>query len=248
MKELLVLLAHLSTMIANLLGPVGTGAVIAIFEHLIDSFWASGAVPQSALYLTGSSYHQVINTAEIPRSTQETQTSVAVFISYKSKPEPIPGTLPATIEMKRRNPRFCCPKIAEQISEVFGVDINKDIARRVVAKYYIPEIDELKSIPYTPCYHPFIARFIGTIRREYFDHTFFWNVADLESKFADSQIDYNHHRTHSLLDGDTPDEAVGGAPKLPVTLKNFRWQIHCRGLYLLPVAACLSILHAQVDY
>jgi hypothetical protein len=43
--------------------------------------------------------------------------------------------------MKRRNPQYGCPKIAEQISKLFGVDIDKDIVRRVLAKYYHPEPD-----------------------------------------------------------------------------------------------------------
>ena len=33
------------------------------------------------------------------------------------------------VEMKRRNPRFGCRKIAEQISSAFGIEINKDIDR-----------------------------------------------------------------------------------------------------------------------
>jgi len=40
--------------------------------------------------------------------------------------------------MKRRNPRFGCRRIAQQISLVFGVDIDKDVARRVLAKHYRP--------------------------------------------------------------------------------------------------------------
>jgi len=43
-------------------------------------------------------------------------------------------------------------------------------------------IEEIKSIPYTPISHPFIERLIGTIRREYLDHIFFWNAHDLERK------------------------------------------------------------------
>src|SRR5271167_4813738 len=40
------------------------------------------------------------------------------------------------IEMKRRNPRFGCRKIAEQISSAFGVEINKDVVRRILIRYY----------------------------------------------------------------------------------------------------------------
>ncbi|MDD9998973.1 MAG: hypothetical protein OXQ89_14640 [Rhodospirillaceae bacterium] len=41
--------------------------------------------------------------------------------------------------MKRRNPRFGCPRIAGQISFLFGVQIDKDIVRRVLARHYRPE-------------------------------------------------------------------------------------------------------------
>lgn len=45
------------------------------------------------------------------------------------------------VEMKRRNPVYGCPKIAEQISKLFGLDINKDIVRRILEKYYHPDPD-----------------------------------------------------------------------------------------------------------
>jgi len=105
------------------------------------------------------------------------------------------------------------------------------------ANLRILNVDELKSIPYTPCSHPFIERLIGTIRREFIDHILFWNAGDQERKLADFQTYYNHHRTHSSLGGDTPAEFSGDTPKLQTTLNNFRWQTHCRGLYRLPVAA-----------
>jgi transposase InsO family protein len=41
--------------------------------------------------------------------------------------------------MKRRNPRFGCVRIAQQVSHVFGVDIDKDVVRRVLAKHYRPD-------------------------------------------------------------------------------------------------------------
>src|ERR1700719_1781602 len=42
------------------------------------------------------------------------------------------------IEMKRRNPRLGCRKIAEQISRAFAVEINKDIVRRILIQHYRP--------------------------------------------------------------------------------------------------------------
>jgi transposase InsO family protein len=237
--------------------------------------------------------------------------------------------------MKQRNPRFGCPRIAQQINKAFGLDIDKDAARRVLATHYRPrsgdggpswltflghtkdslwsvdlfrcesihlkshwvlvvmdqftrqiigfgahagdvdglalcrmfnttisaqgiphqlssdndplfqyhrwranlrilEIQEIKSIPYTPCSHPFVERLIGTIRREFLDHAMFWNAQDLQNKLADFQAYYNEHRTHSARDGDTPG---GSTVHLPPTLTNFAWRSHCGGLYQLPVAA-----------
>lgn len=42
------------------------------------------------------------------------------------------------MEVKRRNPRFGCPRIALIIAGTFGVDIDKDVVRRVLAKHYRP--------------------------------------------------------------------------------------------------------------
>jgi len=44
----------------------------------------------------------------------------------------------AVIEMKRRNPRFGCRKIAEQISRAFAVEINIDVVRRILIQHYRP--------------------------------------------------------------------------------------------------------------
>jgi len=39
----------------------------------------------------------------------------------------------AVIELKRRNPSFGCPRIAQQINLAFGTSINKDVVRRVLS-------------------------------------------------------------------------------------------------------------------
>ncbi len=41
--------------------------------------------------------------------------------------------------MKRRNPHFGCPRIAQQIAYAFGIEIDKDVVRRVLATHYQPE-------------------------------------------------------------------------------------------------------------
>src|SRR5262249_43317038 len=45
---------------------------------------------------------------------------------------PNQGLIEAVVAMKRRNPGWGCPRIAQQISLAFGVEIDKDIVRRVL--------------------------------------------------------------------------------------------------------------------
>src|SRR5208337_708956 len=45
----------------------------------------------------------------------------------------------AIVELKSRNPFFGYQRMAEQISHAFGVQIDKDVVRRVLAMYYRPE-------------------------------------------------------------------------------------------------------------
>jgi putative transposase len=51
---------------------------------------------------------------------------------------PGPELFTAIVEMKRRNPRFGCRRIAQQLSLTFGVEIDKDAVRRVLAKHHRP--------------------------------------------------------------------------------------------------------------
>src|SRR6266446_9445580 len=51
----------------------------------------------------------------------------------------------AVVEMKRRNPSWGCPRIAQQITLAFGVDIDKDVVRRILSIRYRPESDSQGS-------------------------------------------------------------------------------------------------------
>lgn len=51
---------------------------------------------------------------------------------------PSPELITAIVEMKVRNPRFGCVRIAQQIYQAFSVEIDKDVVRRVLAKHYRP--------------------------------------------------------------------------------------------------------------
>ena len=44
----------------------------------------------------------------------------------------------AVLEMKQRNPTWGCPRIAQQIALAFGIPINKDVVRRILAARYQP--------------------------------------------------------------------------------------------------------------
>ena len=101
------------------------------------------------------------------------------------------------------------------------------------ANLRILEMIEIKTVPYVPLSHPFIERLIGTIRREYLDRLVFWTAADLETKLIDFQHYYNGRRTHAGLAGRLP-EPNGSAP---LDFDSYRWQMHCRGLYQIPIAA-----------
>jgi hypothetical protein len=51
---------------------------------------------------------------------------------------PSAALISAIVELKSRNPRFGCPRIARIISHTFGVDIDKNVVYRVLAKHYRP--------------------------------------------------------------------------------------------------------------
>ena len=60
------------------------------------------------------------------------------------------------VEMKRRNTRFGCPRIAQEINKAFGLNIDKDVVRRVLEKHYRPGAD--------PDHGPSWLTFIGHMK------------------------------------------------------------------------------------
>jgi len=98
-------------------------------------------------------------------------------------------------------------------------------------------VDEIKTVPYTPRSHPFIERLIGTIRREYLDHVFFWNARDLERKLVDFRRYYNQARVHQSIGGNTPSVVSGESQPPRAELSTYSWTSHCNGLFHTPIAA-----------
>ena len=142
---------------------------------------------------------------------------------------------------------------------VSGIDLccmfNKIIAKKSLPKYLsrdndplfqfhqwqanlrILEVDEIKSMPYTPISHPFIERLIGTIRRELLDQTLIWNAHDLQNKLESYQRYYNEARGHGGIDGISPLQKSCEKSSVVISLNNYKWKKHCRGLFQLPTAA-----------
>jgi putative transposase len=54
---------------------------------------------------------------------------------------PNQDVIAAVVEMKRRNPTWGCPRIAQQLTLAFGIAINKDVVRRILADRYEPKPD-----------------------------------------------------------------------------------------------------------
>ena len=105
------------------------------------------------------------------------------------------------------------------------------------ANLRVLEIDEIKTLAFMPCSHPFVERLIGTIRREYLDHVLFWNRLDLQRKLGQFARYYNHVRVHSALSGTTPADRGDRASPRVTDLLRFSWQAHCHGLFHTPSAA-----------
>ena len=362
MKNLLLLLAHLLTLLTKLLVAGGAKAIVADSLLMKQQLLIINRSRQRAPNLTPIDrillgfWSLFLNLHHIPRAAVILRPSTLLKfhnmlknrkyrLLYTARKTGEPGPkgpsqelIDAIVELKRRNTRFGCPRIAQEINKAFGVDIDKDVVRRVLEKHYLPGpgsdpgpswltfighmkegllsidlfrcesillnthwvlvvmdqftrriigfgvhagdvdgealcrmfnkaistngvpkhlssdndplflyqqwqanlrvlgVDEIRTVPYTPLSHLFIERLIETIRREFLDHTLFWNAADLERKLADFQAYYNQHRTHRPLVVVTPADVAGGSTRLLTTLNNFRWQAHCRGLYQLPAS------------
>ena len=130
----------------------------------------------------------------------------------------------AILEMKRRNPRFGCRRIAQELSFT--------LSAISMGQRFVDCSAEPLPIP-SRCR---IASAVITIR-ELLDQVPFWNARDLERKLVRFRDYYNRERVHASLDGITPDSKIGAPSSGPLSLARFRWKSHCRGLCQLPAAA-----------
>src|ERR1700682_3155914 len=163
MRELLILAIHLLATFAKLLNPRGVRALAAeswLLKHqllisnrsrhrapnlttldrlvlgLITQFVSPRRIPTLSVILRPATLFK-FHKALVDRKYR------FLFSSpFRRRPPgpkgPSVALIAAIVEMKRRNPKFGCMRIAQQISHAFGVDLDKDVVRRVLAKHCRP--------------------------------------------------------------------------------------------------------------
>jgi len=163
MRDLAILFIHLLATIAKLMSPGGTRAVVAesllvkhqlvilnrprqraphlrpmdrVIAGLCASFIHPTRLVRSAIVIKPATI------LGIHRALVNCKYRLLFTPKRRGKPGPKgPCTelIAAIVAMKRRNPRFGCRRIAQQISFSFDADIDKDVVRRVLAKHYRPD-------------------------------------------------------------------------------------------------------------
>ena len=163
MRDPIILLVHLIATLARLMGPGGLRSVVAesllvkhqllilnrsrhrapnlrVSDRILAGVCALFMRPARVIPLGDRA--QTVDDPELPSNVCATRKyRLAVFTEAPPHrpPRVRPKTLvDAIVDMKRRNPRWGCPRIAQQIALAFAVDIDKDVVRRVLATHYRP--------------------------------------------------------------------------------------------------------------
>jgi putative transposase len=164
-RDLAVLVLHLLTTVARLAGPGGVRSVVAesvLVKHqllilnrsrkrspnlqssdrlvagLCTLFLRPGRLIRSAIVVKPSTL------LRLDRALIQRKYSRLFSSKGPTRPGPMGPTqevIAAVVDMKQRNPIWGCPRIAQQITLAFGIPINKDVVRRIVAARYQPKPD-----------------------------------------------------------------------------------------------------------
>jgi len=165
MRDLAGLSLHLVATVAPLAGPGGARAVVAesvLVKHqllilnrsrtrspylcpsdrvvagLCAAFMRPGRLIRSAIVFKPSTLLS-LHRALIQRKYRRLFSSKR---PRKPGPKgPSPDVIAAIVDMKQRNPTCGCPRIAQQITLAFGIPINKNVVRRMLAARYQPTPD-----------------------------------------------------------------------------------------------------------
>ena len=163
MIHLLILAVHLLATIAKLLRPGGVRAVVAesvLLRHqLVISSRTRRRAPNlnsfdrfvlglGSLFVSASRLPKLAVVLK-PRTLLKFHEALKrrkYRWLFSSRGHRRPGPkgpsqelIDAIVAFKRRNPRIGCPRIAQEIARTFGIDIDKDVVRRVLAKHYRPK-------------------------------------------------------------------------------------------------------------
>jgi transposase InsO family protein len=163
MKDVLLALFHLAVMTAKLCGPGGLRAVLAenllLKQQLIVLRRGRQRAPRLTssdrlLFGIGTLFLSLARIRKVaiavrPSTLLEFHHALVrrkyrrLFSSTASPKKPGPkgpdqALIRAIVELKSRNPRFGCPRIARIVSLTFGIDIDRNVVHRVLAKHYRP--------------------------------------------------------------------------------------------------------------
>lgn len=162
MRHLLVLIIHLITTVFRLLRPGGLRAVVAesvlakhqllilirsrrrapnlrVLDRLIIGFCSLWIKPNRLRRVAIAFKPSTL--LNFHRALVHRKYRLLFSPKHKIKPGPkgpAEDLIRAVVEMKRRNPTWGSPQIAEQINLAFGTSINKDVIRRILALRYEP--------------------------------------------------------------------------------------------------------------
>jgi putative transposase len=111
-------------------------------DRMVAGLWAllmrPGRLIRSAIILKPStllSLHRALTQQKYRRLFSST-------VPTKPGPKgPSQEVVAAVVDMKRRNPTWGCPRIAQQIALAFGIPISKDVVRRILGARYQPAPD-----------------------------------------------------------------------------------------------------------
>jgi len=164
-RDLLILFVHLVVTIARLARPGGVRSVVAesalVRHQLLVLNRGRKRAPnlRAADRIIAGLCTLFIRPARVLRSAIVLKSSTLLHLHsllrkrkyrmlFSSKGGRRPGPkgpkkelVNAVVEMKRRNPNWGCPRIAQQIALAFGVEIDKDVVRRILSVHYRPESD-----------------------------------------------------------------------------------------------------------
>jgi transposase InsO family protein len=162
MRDLVVLFVHFIATLARLLGPGGARSIVAESLLLKHQLLILNRSRQRAPNLSASDRILAGWLALWLRPTRLLRSAIVLKPStlmglhqamckqkyrmlfssnHNRKPGPKGPSaelVHAVVEMKQRNPRWGCPRIAEQITLDFNLAIDKDVVRRILAHHHWP--------------------------------------------------------------------------------------------------------------